>query len=374
MSKDNYNTVWAAEPHTLAKHELLRRYLGGWFPIMTAYREKVIYLDGYCGPGRYENGEPGSPVIALTTLLNHSSGKNMTGKHFFFWFNDDEKERTDELERVLAEEKSRRGGAWPEYVADPSVSCSSFEDTAQQIIAMNNDAKARGRRLAPIFAFVDPFGWAGLPIATLRDLLVDAGCELFVLFSYNAIQRWTSFEGIRHSLTELFGTTEFENAPLGKGRKSFLRDLYARRIRDVCRFPHVLDFEMVNDRNRTSYFLFYATRHPKGVELMKEAMWKVDPSNGNMFSDLAIELDTLFDPNTFHADCLQDSIATNFAGQTVQFPAIKQFVVVGTDYPASMVKRHALKPMQAAGRISCEGQTRAGTFPDHVRITFPELR
>lgn len=64
MARDNYDTVWAAEPHTLAKHELLRRYLGGWFPIMTSYHRRVIYLDGYCGPGTYEDGEPGSPLTS----------------------------------------------------------------------------------------------------------------------------------------------------------------------------------------------------------------------------------------------------------------------------------------------------------------------
>lgn len=373
MSDDDYDTVWQAEPHTLAKHELLRRYLGGWFPIMTRYRDKLIYVDGYCGPGHYQGGEPGSPLIALRTLVDHSAGPNMGGKQFFFLFNDDDEARTDELEKVLAEEKAARGGQWPAYVMEPAVSCASFEQTANEIIEMNSDAKKRGRRLAPIFAFVDPFGWKGLPMATLRDLLVDQGCELFVLFSYNAIQRWTTFAGTRHSLTELFGTTDFQLAPTGNGRKPFLRDLYARQIREICRFPYVLDFEMVNDSNRTSYFLFYATRHPKGVELMKEAMWKVDPNDGRMFSDLTADLEALIDPAEFHAGKLQDLLSAQFAGRAVQFPEIKQYVLLGTTYPPSMVKKHALTPMQEAGRIRCVGQSRPGTFPDRVQITFPPV-
>ncbi|WP_024445386.1 three-Cys-motif partner protein TcmP [Mycolicibacterium iranicum] len=371
MARDNYDTVWAAEPHTLAKHELLRRYLGGWFPIMTSYHQRVIYLDGYCGPGTYEDGEPGSPLIALRTLLDHSYGKNMSGKQFLFLFNDDNEERTDQLTQVLATEKASRGGNWPAHIAEPNVSCGSFDDTAQQLISMSKNA---GRRLAPIFAFVDPFGWTGLPIATLRDLLQDPGCELFVLFSYNAIQRWTSFEGTRHSLTELFGTTEFEQAPLGSGRKEFLRDLYARQIRNLCNFPYVLDFEMVNAKNRTSYFLFYGTRHVRGLELMKEAMWKVDADNGRMFSDLTADLDTLFDPSTFHAQNLQDLIMRRFAGTTVSAREIKHFVLVDTDYPPSMMRKHGLIPLQAAERITCDGQSRAGTFPDRVKIAFPPLK
>ena len=338
--------------------------------LYVSRRQKITYFGGYCGPGRYAGGEPGSPLIALQTLSDHSHGKNMADKQFMFLFNDEEQCRIDELKRVLAAEKERRGGSWPDYVVEPTLSCASFDDTAQSLIRRSRET---GRPLAPIFAFVDPFGWKGLPITTLRDLLQAQGCELFVLFSYNAIQRWTSVDATCHSLTELFGTTEFQNVPTGSGRKHLLRDLYARQIRDVCNFPYVLDFEMVNAKNRTSYLLFYATRHLKGVELMKEAMWKVDADNGRMFSDLTADMDPLFDPSTFHAQNLQDLIAAEFAQRTVQFPEIKQFVLVRTSYPPSMIKKHALTPLHVAGRITCTGQSRAGTFPDHVSITFPSV-
>ena len=45
--------IWQIEDHTKAKHALLRRYLGGWFPVLTAqgYNRRVIYLDGFAGPG-----------------------------------------------------------------------------------------------------------------------------------------------------------------------------------------------------------------------------------------------------------------------------------------------------------------------------------
>ncbi len=134
VAGDKYDTVWRAEPHTLAKHELLRRYLGGWFPIMTSYHQKVIYLDGYCAPGQYEGGEPGSPLIALKTLLDHTYGKNMTGKQFLFLFNDDDEARTEQLSRVLAAERESRGGTWPSHVPEPTLSCGSFDDTAQSLI------------------------------------------------------------------------------------------------------------------------------------------------------------------------------------------------------------------------------------------------
>lgn len=74
-------TIWPLDQHTRAKHELLRRYLGAWFPILTyaGYHGRVMFLDGFAGPGIYSNGEPGSPIIALNTLVNHRVFGNWEG-------------------------------------------------------------------------------------------------------------------------------------------------------------------------------------------------------------------------------------------------------------------------------------------------------
>lgn len=57
--------LWKIDPHTKAKHEILRRYLGAWFGILGQKIPRIVYIDGFCGPGEYECGEPGSPLIAL---------------------------------------------------------------------------------------------------------------------------------------------------------------------------------------------------------------------------------------------------------------------------------------------------------------------
>ncbi len=46
-------TIWTPDAHTLAKHVILRRYLGGWFPILGqgGHNPRLVYLDGFSGPG-----------------------------------------------------------------------------------------------------------------------------------------------------------------------------------------------------------------------------------------------------------------------------------------------------------------------------------
>src|SRR4051812_14615792 len=73
------SVVWPAEPHTRAKHAILGLYLQAWLPILSSasaqYKNTELrYVDGFAGPGIYKGGEPGSPVVAIKTALNHEKG------------------------------------------------------------------------------------------------------------------------------------------------------------------------------------------------------------------------------------------------------------------------------------------------------------
>jgi three-Cys-motif partner protein len=65
------DTIWEIDRHTLAKHAILRRYLEAWLPIMTSWSGRVLYIDGFAGPGKYKGGEDGSPIIALKAARDH---------------------------------------------------------------------------------------------------------------------------------------------------------------------------------------------------------------------------------------------------------------------------------------------------------------
>jgi GMT-like wHTH domain len=63
-------TIWDLEPHTAAKHEILRRYLQAWAPILSQGNfPQLVFVDGFAGPGRYSKGEEGSPLIAVKAAV-----------------------------------------------------------------------------------------------------------------------------------------------------------------------------------------------------------------------------------------------------------------------------------------------------------------
>lgn len=359
-------TVWALEPHTAAKHELLRRYLGGWFPILSRYNGRIVFLDGFSGPGIYEQGEKGSPIIALEALIGHSYFEKMNHREFLFLFNEADEDRHAQLETVVQDFQDQHV-PWPANVKIQTYNA-DFHSTATGIIQFLKEQK---KSLAPTFAFVDPFGVKDSPLDLLAQLLNFDKCEVFVYFDYNTVNRFAAAGNIDARLTELFGTDRFKEAAglSGEPRKQFLHDLYQQQLNDVCKFPYVKSFEMINRTGKTGYFLFYGTRSVRGLGVMKEAMWKVDPGGGYHFSDRMAGEDVLFELGADTAP-LQAELARAFAGRTVTIEVLEEYVLVFTPYAVSHLKRQTLKPMQEAGLISCPGQVRRGTYPAGTSISF----
>jgi three-Cys-motif partner protein len=93
------DTLWPIEPHTAAKHQILRKYLDAWLPILGTYNKKVVYIDGFSGPGQYQGGEPGSPIIALEAASTHQA---KLARELVFIFIEERLDRVDHLKSRIA--------------------------------------------------------------------------------------------------------------------------------------------------------------------------------------------------------------------------------------------------------------------------------
>jgi len=89
-------TVWPIEGHTKAKHRILRGYLDAWLPIMSQHNGRLVYVDGFAGPGIYAGGEPGSPIIALKAFLEHKYRERIASE-LVYVFIEENKERVESL-------------------------------------------------------------------------------------------------------------------------------------------------------------------------------------------------------------------------------------------------------------------------------------
>src|SRR5579862_5733128 len=225
------DTIWAIEPHTSAKHQILRKYLDAWLLILGTYNKRVVYVDGFAGPGRYTGGEPGSPIVALEAALTHQA---KLPSELVFLFIEKENDRADHLEGEIAKLKLTSS-------FKVEVERGTFADKLGKML---DTLDSTSSQIAPTFALIDPFGFSGIPYALIQRLLSKNKCEVLVTVMVDSINRWLTHpvETIRAHITETFGTDEAVKIALGGGDRAIaLKDLYQRQLQHAARFVRYFD-------------------------------------------------------------------------------------------------------------------------------------
>jgi len=357
------DTMWQIEPHTAAKHKILRKYLYAWFPILGSYHKRIVYVDGFSGPGRYTGGEPGSPVIALESARTHRA--NLSGEMEFLFIEEDT-DRAAHLELEVAKLQC------PAHFKI-TIERGQFQQKLGNIL---DDLDGAGNQIAPTFALIDPFGFSGIPYALIQRLLSKQRCEVLITFMVDSINRWLEHpaESIRAHIVETFGTDEaIEVAELAGDRATALRNLYHRQLNKAAKF--VRYFELRDQNGRVVYYLFFASNHSLGHLKMKEAMWNVDPLGDFTFSDST-------DPNQ-HVFFATPSVAPLASDLTSQFRGmgellVKQVETYVQDHTAYLRKHmaEALGQLETdhhlqVAELKTDGKKRrARSYPNEALVTF----
>lgn len=354
----------AIAPHTVAKHLLLKRYLDAWFPILGRHNDRINYIDGFAGPGEYEGGEEGSPLLAIEAARSHieqgSIPSNVIVRLFFIEANPES----------AAHLKSRLS----QVQVPPQCKVAVIEQEFASVIGEVLDRlQSSGKILAPTFAFVDPFGFSGIPFSLMARILSHPKCEVFVNIMVDFINRFLEHpnDSVVAHVPQTFGTDKVLQIPIQAGdRIAALLDLYRRQLKLQAQF--VGRFDMHGSHDRKTYSLFFASNSPRGFEKMKEAMWSVDKAQGVKFSDADPMGRISFD--LFGYEPLWDEMADRFGGKEVEMGEVERFVIEETDYlpkhARALLKIHEergdIKVVPVAGY-----KRRKGTFPaDKVRIAF----
>jgi three-Cys-motif partner protein len=355
------------DDHTLGKHKVLREYLKAWYPIMASFNRRLVFVDGFAGPGDYEGGEVGSPVIAMNTYREAYPAfeKQFSTGEMMFLFVENDPARAERLDEIV---KKTTSLPLPGSI-HVEVARGDFDAAMTRVLG----GLKPGMQLAPAFVMVDPFGVKDYPMALLGKLLKSGKVELYISFMYEFLDRFKSTPEFDKHLTALYGTEEWK-AGLelsGETKKVFFFRLYERQLK-VAGAKHVLRFDLYRG-GRLVYALFFATQHWKGSDVMKPAMWKVAP-----FGDFAFRgrdgSQLLLPGAEPDYTPLRDVMRAKFRGiGWVTVETVEEFVASDeTDFHTGQYKKPVLVPLERETLIEVDPASRkkARTFPDGTKLRF----
>ncbi|KPK79339.1 MAG: hypothetical protein AMS25_13040 [Gemmatimonas sp. SM23_52] len=137
------------------KHQILEKYLRVWVYKLSSQHPLLVYVDTCAGQGIYDDGQPGSPLIAARYNDSYLAPK---GRQLLIIACENKPGPFNKLSEALA----------PYTRADPPLAIAlqmSFEEALPTILERT--------RSVPTFVFIDPFGMKSMTAAKLRSLLED---------------------------------------------------------------------------------------------------------------------------------------------------------------------------------------------------------
>jgi three-Cys-motif partner protein len=263
---DNDPNKWKYDLHTRIKHSILMGYLSKWLQILASVGGSVVYVDAFAGRGRYETGQPGSPLLVLSLIqeeMNRTKSSLSTVECHFV--------EADPANYVnLLAELNQHPASLDRRIGIHSYQA-MFSATSDHIV---RSITAKG---SPSFFFLDPFGYDDPTMDGIGDLLHLPRSEVLVNVMYDFISRAIGVQGnatLAATLDRLFGAPAW--GPLagrtGADREREFVKLYRQQIK-AHGAGYAVPFPMADDdRARTLYYLIHATGHFLGAKIMKEVM------------------------------------------------------------------------------------------------------
>lgn len=322
---DTLETHWSFDPHTRAKHAILRSYLQAWMAILSRQSFKlqrstrIGYVDAFAGPGRSSEGEPGSPLVALDAAIDHKHRLPLPIRMLFI---EKSPERFAALQKEVEQNRAR-------FEESPHVDDVLLElaDSDQHLHELLDKYDKSGRRFGPALVFLDQFGYSAVSMRLIGRILSHSECEIFTFLNWRDLNRFITDDTKWPGITRAFGDDSWKSVlTLHPGaRAKPLLEIYRNSIEKLAGAKYFCSFSMHDKDNRLLYWLIFCSGHLRGLEEMKKSMWRVDETGQFRFLDRhADQLDLL---KGFDQHWLAQHLSSSLRGRQLSIRQIKEHVL-----------------------------------------------
>lgn len=329
MNKENlsHNELYAGREQTWVKHQILRKYLQRFAYIIGSNWNAITYIDCFSGPWKVESADfrDSSFYIAIEELRKAQADLAIRNRRL--------KLRCLFLEKNKTSYQKLKQYAESVKESDEIVTLNaSVEDSIDKIIDFT---KGGGFP----FIFIDPTGWTGFGMDAITPLLQITPGEVLINFMTGDIRRFLEDDASQESLIRLFGSDSFKSRVhglQGLDRVDAAVETYAEEIARRGNYSFTPSASVLRgEADRARFHLIYGTRHPKGLEVFKEAekkaMEDMQPIRAEAHKrKTASTQGELFDPEVLHSsgyyEELRERHLTKAKAKVIRFIQLKKKV------------------------------------------------
>ncbi len=256
--------MWNPKEHSQIKESILEKYLGVWYMKITYRFRRAYYVDTCSGPGVFDNGIHGSPMIALKNAFEAWKKHPSCGYEFVFC-----DAKADVLRRL--KENITSFLSCFESGFNSAVQIHFHEcDFLEKFDMILNEAK---KKETAAFLFIDPFNASTVPFEAIEKAMKGISTEVLFNFMHSDInrnKRLMNSEKTERIMGKGYDQEKLKSVPI-------IRDRYISDLRERTG-AYVTYYTMKTPSESPLYDLIHLTKHCDGLSIMKEVMSSLSKS------------------------------------------------------------------------------------------------
>ena len=321
------------------KIKYIVEYIRLWL-IISSERENIKninFIDCMCNAGIYSDGDLGTSMEIL--LLFQESAKLHPDKTYNLFLNDYDAKRINIINLLIKHYKPKTD------IKNLNVFVSNADVNSylQQYPSFDRYLKYN----ASTVLFVDPYDFGTVVINKMTSFIEKYYCELiFNFFSSDYVRN-----GLDDRIKNCVGNIKIEN-------KDDLINYIGKSFR-TGNINHVFSYKFKTSTNTEIYQIIFATPSDKGLDVLKQSLWKVFNGKFNHRNfdndDSQLSFFTVDDEKqsllAMHAREAKEMLLKKFYGTTAPYNEIESFLAENTMMMTSQFLGSVIKPSINEGHI-----------------------
>ncbi|HBW38310.1 three-Cys-motif partner protein TcmP [Desulfosporosinus sp. BICA1-9] len=263
---------------------------------------EIIYIDLFCGPGKFDDGEPSTP-LALLDMVNNFKSDDIRNK-LRIVFNDENSEYIEKLKSLVSDHDVR--------------SKLNYDPVITNKKAGKVDIEVHLNKKVPIFSFIDPWGYKDVSAEQTWALVENIGSDCVLFFNSNRFLMDMPKESRLCYFEPIFGDQlpevekVVDNRQMNQKQKTQkIVELFSKNLCNVMGksdysgyklFVLPFSFE-ADDKEKISHHIVFITKNHKAIIEMKKVMLKHSNTNN---IQLGFDSKDLLQISLFHREDFLD--------------------------------------------------------------------
>lgn len=335
------------KPQTSYKIKYVQEYTRLW-TIVSAQRsniKNINFIDCMCNAGIYKDGDLGTSMEVLCIFKEYS--EKFPEKHFNLFLNDFSNERITVSKtianKILGDSKPKNLHL---FFSSKDVN-SYLTDTSFFNKYLSFDASTLN--------FVDPYNFSAVKIKSIQQFAMNYYCEIvFNLLTMDFVRNKDSLR-----ISECLGNTKEIST-----KDEFIEEVISQI--KVNKMQYAFPYSFKNTNNAEIYQIVFFTPSKKGLEVLKEALFKVfkgldayrnkhtttDLFGGSLFTEDEIDEMLITSCGNDAQKLLKDS----FSPGVYHYDKLEEFIIEKTVMKDTQIRRYVLEPMINQGFLIKQNQ------------------